>query len=154
MKLTEYIAIYAALLSTLVFVWNIRNSWPRVTVEIVLGTKENDHGVHIFIKNPSSQTVNIQSVSPLFPFQRLTIIKRLKYVCRFKRFRYVDWAHGRFDDEIVTGLPTSIAPQNAHSIFIPDKKIRGMLRRNRATRFAAVVQDALWRNKYSAPFQF
>jgi hypothetical protein len=66
----------------------------------------------------------------------------------------MDWAHtSTIFDDITTGLPTSIAPRSSHNIFIPKEKIREMLKRNGSTRFAAGVQDALSRNKYSAPFK-
>jgi hypothetical protein len=155
LKATDYVAIYAAVLSTLVFVWNIRNSWPRVIVELIWGIQEREPGVYIYIKNPSKQAVNIHAVWFLVPFRRVTITDRLKHVWRFRRLpRYMDWVHTDLSFcDITTGLPTSIAPRTSHHIFIQEEKIREILKRNGSTRFAAGVQDALSRNKYSAPFK-
>lgn len=56
-------------------------------------------------------------------------------------------------DDIDTGLPISIEPRTSHSIFIPEEKIWDMLEEDEASKFAAVVQDALWRDKYSSVFE-
>ncbi len=55
MKVTEFLAIYAAGLSTIVFVWNYVRATPRIKVEIISGSDEIDgefvFGAYISVKN-------------------------------------------------------------------------------------------------------
>jgi hypothetical protein len=151
-KFTDFIAIYAALLSTLVFVWNFRNSQPRFKVELFSGFKEQEHGVFIDIKNPSSQVVIINVVWLLFPLRTAKLVEKVTNLCRFKRLPHLDWVRGSiFAEVIATELPVSLAPRNSHRIFIPEAKIREMLQRTPSTSFAAGVRDALGGSKYSSP---
>ena len=78
-KVTDYIAIYAAVLSTLVFLWNVLSARPKITVTLVLGANRLDEdfqsGVGLNIQNPSPHTVHVTSVSILYPFRRVTLLR-------------------------------------------------------------------------------
>jgi hypothetical protein len=158
-NITDYIAIYAAILSSFVFLWNINKSKSKIVVTIILGINDTDgeiqHGIYINIRNPSAITVHLTSVSFLYPYRRITLLEKLKFVWKYKRFhRYIGWVHSHliFHD-IDTGLPRSIEPYNSHAIFVPEQKILEMLKKDGGKIIAAEVQDALWRNKCSSPFE-
>lgn len=68
MDITKYLAIYAALLSTAVFLWNVWRARPKFKVKLTLGMDkiEDEYvsGAYIALQNPSAHTVHI-SAAPL-----------------------------------------------------------------------------------------
>ena len=58
MKITDYLAIYAALLSTFVFFWNVVQSRPRIKVDLIFGVEGSGEplrsGIYVFVRNPTS----------------------------------------------------------------------------------------------------
>lgn len=158
MLITEYLAVYAAVLSTTTLAWNIFSARPSIKVEIVPGLEGSgdaaQFGYFISVKNPSGHTVHINSVQLLYPYLVVTWLDKLKHVAKFRTFGpYIGWVHnGMVFDGLDTGLPKSLEPRTSHSIFISESRVSSMLRGDNADRFAAVAQDALWRNKYSKPY--
>lgn len=171
--LKDLATVYAAVLSTIVFVWNMRNSKPKFSVEIVHGVDgaENEarHGIFIFIKNPSLQKVHIESVALLFPtkdastlkqFDRNRLGRRGYYWNILRRFfkrkyerKYAHWVHTHLVfKNVKTALPVSIESRNSHRIFVPEANLKEMLSEAPNGVFAAMASDALWRRSYSAPF--
>ena len=156
-KLTDYLALYAAVLSTTVFFWNVEKSRPKFTVLIVGGVKgihpDAIPGVYVLIRNTSTQTVHIRGMSPLAPHRHISLLERFRHGLRYRRFRYVGWVHYTYALEgVETGLPASIEARNSHSIFIPEQTLWSMLEDDKTNKFAVSVQDALWRNTMSKPF--
>ena len=159
MKITEFLAIYGAVVSTAVFAWNVTASRAKIAVTLTGGIdqsgEELQSGVYLSIQNPSPHTVHVNSVSLVYPYRKVTLLEKIAHLFRYRRLdRYIDWVHnGLVFDGIETGLPVSIEPRQSHSIFIPENVIWEMLNKEGATVFAAVAQDALWRNKYSGVFE-
>jgi hypothetical protein len=155
----NFIAIYAALLSTFTFIWNIWNSKPKFTVEIVDGIEKINGqfkaGVYIFIKNPSPHKVNVTSISLVYPYKNASLFEKLEHVWKYKNSpKHVGWVHTAVAfKKIKTGLPVSIEPRNSHSIFIPEKVLQETLSNCIDNKFAAIVHDALWRSKRSRTFK-
>lgn len=153
MKLTEYLAIYAAILSTIVFLWNIGNSRPRFSVQVVFsfeGTGSSKLGVCISIKNMSMQAVNIVSLSLLAPYKSVSLYERLSYWIKYRRFKHIGWMHMPFAfNDINTKLPVTIQPYHAHNIFVPEEVIWRILEGYPSMNFAVAAQDALWRSRTS-----
>ncbi|GAA5080915.1 hypothetical protein N0B44_28440 [Roseibacterium beibuensis] len=160
MDITKYLAIYAAVLSTAVFVWNVARARPKFDVKLVLGLDETDgeytSGVYVSLQNPSAHTVHISNVSFLYRYEETGLIDRVKHAWEFKRLmRRVGWVHNSMIfDGIETGLPVSLEPGKSHMIFVPYDTIDDMLERGIDRKIIAGAQDALWRNKYSAVFDF
>ena len=158
MKFTDYVAIYGAILSTSVFLWNLRNATSRMKVSIVPGVngsgEEMRSGVYISIKNPSPHTIHVTSATLLCPMRRTTFWDTIKYSFKYRRlFLYPNWVHTHLSLlKIETSLPKSIEARNSHMIFISDEKINEVLNRENTSSLAACVQDALWRSKYSKPY--
>lgn len=74
MTVTEFLAIYAAFLSTVVFIWNWAREIPRVKVKIVCGTEKVDEGylsgVYIFVQNPTPHTVHLAAIHILYLYKK------------------------------------------------------------------------------------
>lgn len=175
----DLVAGYAAVLSTIVFIWNWRNSKPKFSVEILPGTANVDDeyifGAYVFIKNPSNHKVNISNISLLYPYREtsffketesmlrdgdsfstrcLKIWREIKRALHWKESRYRYWVHTHFPFEgIDTGLPRTIEARDAHKIFIPETNLKDVLAESTSGLFAAVAQNSLWDRSYSAPFK-
>lgn len=159
MDLTKLLAIYAAILSTAVFMWNVSRSRPKFTVKLALGLDKCDEdyvsGVYISLQNTSSHTVHINQVRFVCPYRKVTLWDRIEALVKYRRFgRTVGWVHtGVPLENIDTGLPISLEAGNSHMIFIPDEVIEEMLDDSLSRKFVVQAQDALWRNKASATFR-
>ncbi|WP_447753249.1 hypothetical protein [Sphingopyxis fribergensis] len=158
MELTDYLAIYGALLSTLVFAWNAIKARPTIKVRLVHSVNnaggEVDHGVHVSIQNPSSHTVHISRASFVVPSGKASVIDKLKHVWRYRRLpSHVGWVHASMslygvDDR----CPLSIEPGMSVGIEVPGRALRQLMLRSTEPVLKIQVQDALWRNIYSAKF--
>lgn len=71
MKLPEILTVYASILSTIVFIWNIHKAKPNFKITVVFGCKMIDselvEGAYISVKNPSSRVVHLTNISLLYP---------------------------------------------------------------------------------------
>jgi hypothetical protein len=156
--LTDYLAIYGAALSTLVFVWTALKSLPKVKIQIIWGIEEIGEeivsGTMIFIQNPSSKTIHVSALSILYPWRSGGLKEKLLHIVRHRRWpRHVGWVHTRAANYgIDDGCPTSIEPGQSHQVLIPDEKMEELLEDCRSRKIIASVQDQLWNNTYSKKF--
>lgn len=113
-------------------------------------------GISISVQNPSLQTAHITNVSFLYPYRKPTLRKRLKHMIRFKRVPFcIGWCHSSLSFHgIEDGCPVSIEPGKSHRIFVRDDVLESLLKDATSRHLKAVVQDALWRNKYSKTFEY
>jgi len=158
MKLTDFLAIYGAGLSTVTAAWSYFRTRPQVRVLLIFAFEtiegESQHGLGISIQNVSSQTVHISNVSFLYPYRRSTFLGKLKHLVRFKRIPHDDgWCYSSLDG-VNDGCPTSIESGRSHWIFVRHERLEGFLEEAESRRIKAVVQDALWRNTYSKAFEY
>jgi len=90
MKLTEGLAIYAAILSTGNFLWNLYQNRPNHSVSIGLAFYEDSGkttvGIAMTAMNPSPKTDHLQSFSLLVGGSRAGIMDKLKSFLNYKRF--------------------------------------------------------------------
>lgn len=160
MELTDYLAVYGAGLSTAIAVWNYFRSRPKVRVLLTLASDSMDGeftcGVGISVQNPSTHTAHITHVSFLYPSSVPTFRDRIKHLVKFKRVsRTHGWCHTALSNfGLSDGCPVSIEPGKAHWIFVPDSVIQEILSDAISPHLKVVVQDALWRNKYSRKFDY
>jgi hypothetical protein len=160
MKLTDFLAIYGAGLSTVIAAWSYFRTRPQVRVLLIFAFEtiegESQYGIGISIQNISSQTVHISNVSFLYPYGRSTFLNKLKYLVRFKRIPHDDgWCHSNLSQSGVSdGCPTSIESGKSHWIFVRHEVLEEFLERAKSRRIKAVAQDALWRNTYSKAFEY
>jgi hypothetical protein len=153
------LAIYAAGLSTVVFIWNVARTIPRVKVKIVFGTEKVDEGylsgVYIFVQNPSPHTVHLATIHILYPYKKNGMKERIGHLLRFKRLPWhVDWVHSSLSNYgLVDGCPLSLEAGKSHNVFVPQQILDKILADSERREIKAVVQDQLWRNKYSRKFK-
>lgn len=153
MKTTDWLAIYGAVISTLVFLWNVRQSRPKLKIDAVPGIKSDKGGFGIFViaRNQSSRPVHLASISPLVDFTAPSYLERLKFVLKYKRWpRSLGWVHSSFGYyDLSDGCPVIIEPGSSHEMFIPDDKVEEILGNGGSRFFRASAQDKLWNNYYS-----
>lgn len=160
LKLTEFLAVYAAALSTAVFFWNVHKARPAFRVKMIFGVDKVDgeyvHGVYAFVQNHSSHKVHITNLSVLYPFKKTTVRERLEHLWKFRRLpRRIGWCHTSLDYyDTDSGCPITLEPGTAHSVLIQEDAVEKILESSIDRRLMAVAQDALWRNVYSAPFEY
>ena len=72
MRFTDYLAIYTAILSTSVFLWNILQSRPRVVIDLLPGLDDSAAnpriGVYVIIRNVSSHDVHLAAINVLYHY--------------------------------------------------------------------------------------
>ena len=160
LKITEVLAIYAALLSTVVFVWNIARGIPRYKVDLIYGTTEDEgdckFGVYISVRNPSSHTVHLSNISLLYPYRSGNLVEKLTHVFKYRRMpTTVGWCYTSLSNyEVDHKCPVALEPGKSHDVFIPENIIEQVLSDCSKREIKAVVQDQLWRNKYSLKFDY
>lgn len=160
MKLTEYLAIYAAALSTGVFFWNVFRALPRFKVDIAFAVhKERDeylHGIYIAVRNPSSHPIHIAGVDLLCPIADPSFKDKVRHTFTTKRMpTSLGWLYLNLSNYgINDGCPFKLEPGTSKNIFVPNEAIEKMLTNSASRSIMACVQDQLWRNKYSNSFEY
>lgn len=163
----DWVAIYAAVLSTIVFLWNIKNSKPSYSVELAPSAQDNgkeiEDGIDITIKNPSSKVVNISNISLVYASPREAFFlvnlyrglseKLLNLEPSNVRAHYFLPVHGEL---FKPKTFLSIDAHNSKNIFVPLSSMEEMLKDPDVENgvFYAIVQDALSRRRYSPIFRY
>jgi len=159
LKITEFLAVYAACLSSIVFIWNVVRTVPRVNVKLILGVetvnKEYISGVYICIQNPSPHTVHLSNISVLYPYVKKELKEIVLHALKFKRFPWrLGWVHSSLSNyKLEDGCPLSLEAGKSHNVFVPQKILEEIFKDSERREIAAVVQDQLGRNKYSRKFE-
>lgn len=160
MKITEYLAIYAAVLSTLVFLWNVLQSKPKIKVDLIFGIEgQGDQlrsGAYIFVRNLSSHDVHLSNFSILYPYRKAGLKERLVHLWKYKRMpKRIGWVTSSLSNySIEDGCPIRLAARKSYSVFIPDTSIEAMLTDATHRSLMGCVQDQLWQNTYSREFKY
>jgi len=153
LEITKVLSIFAAALSTVVFIWDIGRAIPRYKVDLTLGVgdeaDEYKLGVYVSVKNPSPQTVHLASVSILYPTEPVNLIGRIK---KYRRLPYsVGWVYSSLSNyDIDDKCPIALEPGTSLNVFVPEEVVKEILKDNEISKLKASVQDQLWRNKYSS----
>lgn len=160
MKGTEILAIYAAFLSTIVFVWNILRTIPRFKVDILFGVDSDEeearHGVFIFARNPSPHTVHLAAIDILFPYGKRNLMDLVIHIFQYRRFpRAVGWIHSSLSlYGIDDGCPVALKAGKSHKVFISNEVLEEIMKDSEKRELRACIQDQLWRNKYSKIIEY
>lgn len=156
MKLTEYLSVYAAFLSTFVLIWNILRARPNYKVDLLTASDEIEgkfvFGVSISIKNHSSSTVHLAHSTILYPSNDSSkFINYLFHIIKYNRFsRAAGWVHSSFNHyDFDDGCPRVLESGQSHDIFVPEEIIEEILKDSPKRNIKVVVVDQLWRRKYS-----
>lgn len=159
MKATDYLAIYAACLSTMVFVWNVYQSRPKIKVDMVYGLegKGDDlkSGVYIFVRNLSSHDVHLSNFSILYPYKRVSVAERISHFWKYNRLPVrMGWVSSSLSNySIDDGCPVCIGARQSHKILISDGALESILDGAVHRSLIGCVQDQLWQNAYSHIFK-
>ena len=160
MKVTEFLAIYGASLSTVIFVWNVNRARPRIKVEIVYGSREVEDeemsGIYVSVKNPSPHIVHLSGISLLYPYKKNKLIELIAYIFKYRRIPVTaGWVPVNLSNYVlIDDFPLALEPGRSHNVFVPDETLEEILEGCSRRQIKAVVQDQLWRNKYSQKFDY
>ena len=159
MKMTDYLAIYAAVLSTGVFLWNIVQSRPQIKVDLLFSIDDAsgkpESGASVIVRNHSSHDIHLANISILYPYRHVTFKERLEHLWRYRSWpSRVGWVNSSLSNyDIESGCPVCLEARKSHRVFIPDTKVKEMLSGATEGNLIACVQDQLWNNFYSHKFK-
>lgn len=155
LKATDWIAIYAALVSTWVFGWQVRQARPRIIVSAMGGLVNDDYGAYISIRNNSVHAIKIESCSLLYQSRKQPLWSWLKVVWQFKRVpRFHGWNIRFLPDSLKLELPARLAPYDSLNIFIPESALLDLFGGGSERRLIFKIQDAMWKDYYTNEFSF
>lgn len=160
MKATELLSIYAALLSTAVFIWNIVRAIPRYKVDIVYAVHEEDgeckHGVYVSIRNPSPHTIHLAGVDILYPYAKASFIERVGFMFKYRRLpSTVGWVHSSLSNfGLKNEFPLALESGKSKNVFVPHEVLEDIFEDCIGRDIKVCVQDQIWRNKYSPKFNY
>lgn len=158
LKITDYLAIYAAILSSVVFLWNVLQSRPRFKVDLLFGVDSVEgvttSGVSIVVRNTSSHDIHLAAIGLLYPYAKVGIKEKLLHLWRYKRWpRRVGWCHtGLSNYSIKDGCPMCLEARKSHHVLVPKEVVERVLSEATGDKLIATVQDQLWQNVDSRPF--
>lgn len=123
----------------------------------MFGIKECEGlGLYVIVYNRSSHKIHLAYVGLMYQFKKETLWDKVKHIWRFHRWpSRAGWCH--YDLELFgfsAGCPTTIEPKNSHEVFVPDEKVREILKEAISTRIGASSQDKLAQNSYATPIEY
>jgi hypothetical protein len=158
--ITDYLAIYAAVLSSVVFIWNVLQSRPRLIVDLIFSVETVDSvitsGVSVVVRNTSSHDIHLGAIGLLYHYRKIGAKEWLLHFWRYKRWpKRVGWCHTSLSNyAIKDGCPMCLEARNSNHIFVPKEVVEKILSEAIQDDLIATVQDQLWNNVYSKPFKW
>ena len=152
MKGIDWLAVYAAVLSTIIFARDVLRAKPKVETRLVFGLHpENGHGVYVSVQNKSSHTVHLAAIGPLYRYKSVSFKEKSTYFFKHRRLPgTLGWVHMSFKfHDISDRSPLAIEPGNAHQLFLSEEQIEQILEKSTSRELMFCSQDMLWRNSYS-----
>lgn len=153
----DYLAIYAAFLSTIVFAWNVLQSKSRFRVDLIFGAESNSgkkiSGAYIIVRNVSSRDIHLSSIGYLFPYSTPSVEGLISHMWRRKRISLrVGWINSRLSDHGISNYcPVTVEAGKSYSVFLPESAIRSMLAKAIKPYLIVCARDELWSTAYSRP---
>lgn len=153
---TDWLAIYAAALSTIVFGWNVLRSRSRLKVVVMFGFEDGVGGASISVQNRSSHIVHLAGISVLYRYNRPSFKECVAHAWRFRRIpRRLGWVHSSLSNyEIADGCPRTLEARDSHHVLVPEKVLEAIFLEATERKIMAVVQGKIWNNVYSNVFAF
>lgn len=159
MELTDWLALYGAILSSIVALLSWHQAMPRVKVRVMFAADGSGldmrSGVGIFVYNPTAQAAHITHIGFVYPWRQVSLTERLEHLLRYRRLPIrTGWCHAALSlHEVESGCPISIQPFQSHYVFVPETAIDHLLRHATRREFRVDVQDALHRTTFSPTFR-
>lgn len=155
MKVTDYLAIYASVLSTIAFLWNVIQARARIKVDLLPGVEvlgpDVRHGVYVIIRNVSSHDVHLAGVDVLYKYRATRLKDQIAHLRESKRWpRTEGWVHVGLEDlSIQSGCPLRLEARRCHRLLIPNSVLDHLRPKSVGGEIMAHVQDQLWNDYYS-----
>ena len=155
-----FISIYAAILSTGVFFWNVLKSrrWIRIRIGHGVAHEGDDviSGVWVSIENCSDKPAFIRAVSVLYPYRSASILAKAAHFVKYRNStKTVGWVFTSPKYvEIETGLPKEIQPGDSHGFLLPEEKLLKLTENRVRDEIMVSAQDALAMDSFSKVFGF
>lgn len=154
MKLTEMLAVYGAVLSSLTFLWTVARTRPRVKVDLLYGIEKATSGVCVIVRNKSAHPMRLVSITFLYEGGKKSLWEHTRYALRYRNFsRYNGWV--RWSPMLAgleTGCPVTVDPNDAYRYLLPMEVAEELMAKSSSNCIAAAAQDALWNNYYSGRY--
>jgi hypothetical protein len=156
LKTTDWLAIYGAVLSTVVFIWNAFQSRPRLKVIVVFGLENGVVGAHVSVQNRSPYTIHLSNISILYRYRRASLKEWLSHAWEYKRIpRRLGWVSSSLSNyEVSDGCPVTLEARNAHHVLVPETALETIFAKSPERKIIAVAQDKIWNNVYSNVFEY
>lgn len=155
MTVSDWIAIYGAVVSTGVALWTFWISKPKLRVDWIYGVEpQRGNGFYVTVRNLSAHDAHIQAFSMMYECSKPSLWERLRHMWIYKslplRLGWCSSALGPF--AVQHDFPLTLGGRKAHDIFVSEAQFNEMLKAAPLGRLRAHIQDQLWTNYYSAPF--
>ena len=160
MKNFDYLALYAAILSTINFLWGIYKESPKVKAYLIHGSAEIEGklvgGIYLNVQNPSIQTLHISNILILYPYKKNSFRNILCDIWKNKRLSSrICWTHSSLSMfGLSAGCPLSLESGKSHRVFIPDAILQTIFNDAVRKELKCVVQDEVRKSKYSQIFKY
>jgi len=153
--MSDYLAFYAAILSTAVALWNYVQARPRIKVNVIAGmdtsTSASRIGAFVYVRNLSSHDVPLSAITLLYRYGSTSFTKRVRHLIKYRQLpRTVGWAQASLSSYAVDDqCPTVVAPRSSHRIFIPQAVLERIATQSGKRVLMCSVQDQLWNRIFS-----
>lgn len=154
MKVTDWLAVYGAVLASLTFLWNVLKARPRIKVVMVYGIEGDKHGGYISIQNNSEHAVRISAIS-LASQRRMSLWACAVHAVKYRRLnRWIRWNGTSLRTlGVEDGCPVTIPPHDEYHVIVPLDVVDTICSRSACKSTVAIVQDVLWNNAYSNRYE-
>lgn len=155
MEITEFLAIYAAFLSTLVFIWNISKATPKFKVDLMHGLEESDNdyvaGLYIIVRNHSPHKIHLAGFDLLYQYEKGSMFRKLIHLFKYRNWsNSVGWVHcDPSSYGVDDNCPIELEAFQSHRVFIPERAVKEIIEKGINSKIKVKAQDQLSRNKYS-----
>ena len=155
MKLTDALAVWGAVLSTLTFVMTVVRARPRVKVNLVGGSENDRPCMYVYVRNVSSHRVRVETITLLYQRRRVPAWRRLTDVLRYRRrYPYPSWDIWLpSSSDVATGCPVFVEPHTSYRCTLPDAAVLEVMEHSSDGRIVAKAQDSLWKDYYSKAYR-
>lgn len=151
----DWVALYGAVLSTIIFAreWITSRSKLRVTVAHGVSDQFKEACMVVRVSNHGHRPLRLFHVGLLWKYRAVGWRDRVWDAIRYKRFRHIGWVHGTLPPaDPDHNFPCIIEPLQSADFWVPFSAIDEASADDRNIIIAS-AQDALGRNSYSRPFQ-
>jgi len=159
MQITDFLALYAAVLSTALPVigwWRSRRALViDMMLEVGSGSSEGTHiGAAIFVRNVKTSPVEVQHVGLIWPYRKVSWREKIIKTLRYRRpWWATSWVHGSLPNGTETNMPALVEGWRSLHIYLDRAALLEQIVESGERTVRATVQDALGQTYYSGPFE-